>query len=164
MPLVVTRRLLVSIVLFSVLCGRSAAAQNVPSNIAFNLHNYAGKVVYVDFWASWCIPCRASFPFMADMTNEFGEDLAIVAINVDEDKNDALEFLASFEFDIPFEIVFDPNGELAAGFAIPGMPTSYLFDASGNQLLRHVGFRKSVSADLRRAIADAVIDLRLTRQ
>jgi len=94
------------------LWGGTVSALNVPSNAAFNLDSYAGKVVYVDFWASWCGPCRDSFPFMADMSRQFGDDLAIVAINVDEHKSDALRFLDLF--DVPFEIVYDPQGELAS--------------------------------------------------
>ena len=148
------RHLMFSVLLLSALCARSVLAQNVPSNDVFDLQNHAGKVVYIDFWASWCVPCRASFPFMADMHEQFGEQLVIVAINVDENKRDALEFLTSFN--VPFEIVYDAQGELAEGFAIPGMPTSFLFDREGTLLLRHVGFRKSTSDDLRQAIAEAV--------
>ena len=158
MPYRLVRHLMFSVLLLSALCGRNALAQNVPSNNVFDLQKYAGKVVYVDFWASWCVPCRASFPFMADMSEEFGEQLIIVAINVDENKRDALAFLATFK--VPFEIVYDAQGDLAEGFAIPGMPTSFLFDRKGKPLLRHVGFRKSASDDLRQAIADAVNNLR----
>jgi len=146
----------VSRAVFLVLClwGGLSSAQTVPSNSAFNLSNYAGKVVYVDFWASWCRPCLESFPFMADMSRQFGDELAIVAINVDEDKNDALRFLEIFE--APFEIVYDPQGELASGFDIPGMPTSYLFDREGNLLMRHVAFKRSHIDTLQQAIKSAV--------
>lgn len=152
------RRASVSVgrVLFLVasLWGASVLALNVPSNAAFNLDNYAGKVVYVDFWASWCGPCRDSFPFMADMSRQFGDDLAIVAINVDEHKADALRFLDMF--DVPFEIVYDPQGELAQRFDVPGMPTAYLFDRKGNLLMRHVTFKKSHIDDLQQAMQKAV--------
>ena len=156
MPYHHVRLLMFSVLLLSTLYGRGLLAQNVPSNEVFDLQDHAGKVVYVDFWASWCVPCLASFPFMADVQEELGEQLVVIAINVDENKRDALEFLASFH--VPFEIVYDPQGELAEGFAIPGMPTSFLFDRGGKLLLRHVGFRKSASDDLRQAIADAVQD------
>ena len=158
MPYQFVRHLMFSVLLLSALCGRNVLAQSVPSNAVFDIEDYAGKVVYVDFWASWCVPCRASFPFMADISKEFGEQLAIVAINVDENKQDAIEFLASFN--VPFDIVYDPQGELAEGFALPGMPTSFLFDHEGTLRLRHVGFKKSASDDLRQAIADAVHESR----
>lgn len=136
------------------LSGSSAYAMKVPGNASFNLENYAGKVVYVDFWASWCGPCRASFPFMADLSHEFGDELAVVAINVDENRDDALAFLEMF--DAPFEIVYDPEGELAAGFAVPGMPTSYLFDRDGKLLMRHVAFKQSHVESLLKAVDEAV--------
>ena len=143
-------------ILCSIVClwGGSALAFNAPSNASFNLANYTGKVVYVDFWASWCGPCRESFPFMADMSRQFGDELVVVAISVDEDKDDALNFLDVFE--VPFEIVFDPNGELAQGFDVPGMPTSYLFDRDGNLLMRHIGFNRSDMEALKQVLQAAV--------
>ena len=125
-----------------------------PGNAHFSLENYAGKVVYVDFWASWCKPCRHSFPFMNQLQAQFGDELAIVAINVDESRDDALRFLEALE--PQFEIVYDPRGELAAAFDVPGMPTSYLFSREGRLLQRHIGFKKSQIEALRKTVADAV--------
>ena len=136
------------------LWGGSAWALNTPGNASFNLANYVGKVVYVDFWASWCGPCRKSFPFMADMSRQFGDELVVVAINVDEHKDDALKFLEAFE--VPFEIVFDPVGELAQGFDVLAMPSSYLFDRDGNLLMRHSGFLRSDIDELEQLIKTAV--------
>ncbi len=131
-----------------------SAAEEAPVTDDFDLSDYAGKVVYVDFWASWCGPCRASFPFMADMVREFGDDLTIVAINVDEQRTDADGFLADFE--TPFDIVYDPAGTLASLFKVPGMPTSYLYDRNGQFIERHIGFRSSDKAAIREKIERAI--------
>ena len=142
---------------FAVLClfaSSAVYATEAPRTDAFDLAAYQGKVVYVDFWASWCTPCRASFPFMADLANRYGDDLAIVAINVDESRSDADAFLESFE--TPFDIVYDPDGELAKAFKVPGMPTSYLYDRNGVFLNRHIGFRKKDQDAIRDLIVSAL--------
>lgn len=134
--------------------GSQAFAQQQLEAGDFDLANYRGKVVYVDFWASWCTPCRASFPFMADIAEVHGDALAIVAINVDEQRDDALVFLTDYE--TPFDIVFDPAGELAVQFRVPGMPTSFLYDREGQLIGSHVGFRKKDRKVIRQWIAQHV--------
>ena len=120
----------------------------------FSVKNYKGKIVYVDFWASWCIPCRASFPFMREMSEKYGESLVIAAINVDEIRADADRFLE--DFTINFDIVYDPEGAIAQAFDVQAMPTSYLFDREGNLLGSHLGFRKKDIAKLEESIANAI--------
>ncbi len=107
-----------------------------------NLEQYRDQVVYVDFWASWCIPCKKSFPWMNKMHEKYKDQgLKIIAVNVDENSADADEFLA----DTPakFTILRDPEGELAGQYELVGMPTSLLFDTEGKLVSRHVGFKKS---------------------
>ena len=154
MPTPVSERLVQIVLLAACLWGGPAFPWIAPSNAAFNLEDYAGKVVYVDFWASWCGPCRESFPFMANISRQFSADLVVVAINVDEDKDDAMRFLGLFE--VPFDIVYDPQGQLAGGFDVPVMPTSYLFDREGQLLMRHSGFNRSDTDDLQQVIKEAV--------
>ncbi|MFK7855338.1 MAG: TlpA family protein disulfide reductase [Granulosicoccus sp.] len=132
----------------------SSHASNAPRTDGFDLSDYQGQVVYVDFWASWCPPCRASFPFMSELSLQYGDQLAIVAISVDENKSDADLFLESFE--TPFNIVYDTAGELAAQFNVPGMPTSYVYDRDGLLLHRHIGFRKSDQDAIRGLIESAI--------
>ena len=120
-----------------------------------NLDQYKGQVVYVDFWASWCIPCKKSFPWMNKMHEKYkNQGLKIIAVNVDEDSADADEFLA----DTPakFTILRDPEGELAGQYELVGMPTSLLFDTEGKLVSRHVGFKKgeieSYEADFKKLL------------
>lgn len=131
-----------------------ALAQQQLDAADFDLAGYKGKVVYVDFWASWCTPCRASFPFMAEIAGVHGDELAIVAINVDEKREDALAFLKDYQ--TPFDIVFDHAGELAARYEVPGMPTSFLYDREGQLIGKHVGFRKKDMESIRLWISQQV--------
>jgi len=129
-------------------------AKDLKNSDVFSITEFAGKVVYVDFWASWCGPCRASFPFMAELSEQYGDDLVIVAVNVDEQRKDATDFLASF--DAPFEVVYDPTGDIASFFEVPGMPTSYLYDREGNFIERHIGFRTANKEKIRETIESAI--------
>ncbi|MBX2880272.1 MAG: TlpA family protein disulfide reductase [Granulosicoccus sp.] len=139
----------IAISLIVVFCSYSQASET-----DFRLEEYAGKVVFIDFWASWCGPCRASFPFMEELQREFGDDLVIVAINLDENRKDALEFLARFE--VSFKIFYDPSAQLAEKYEVKGMPSSYLFDRSGELLGSHIGFRKKDKQQLRSEIIAAL--------
>lgn len=113
----------------------STWAQAAPE---FAIDAYRGKVVYVDFWASWCGPCRASFPFMNDLVKEYGDSLAVVTINLDESRDDADQFLT--EFPANFAVIYDPDGGLAKQYGVRGMPNSFLFNQSGQLVHRHDGF------------------------
>ncbi|HNI62796.1 MAG TPA: TlpA disulfide reductase family protein, partial [Agitococcus sp.] len=104
-----------------------------------NLDQYKGKVVYVDFWASWCGPCRESFPWMKKMQQQYGKDgLVIIAINVDQDKKLADKFLS--EFKPEFNVLFDKDGKLAEDFKVSSMPSSYVLDREGKPRFKHKGF------------------------
>jgi cytochrome c biogenesis protein CcmG/thiol:disulfide interchange protein DsbE len=111
-----------------------------------SLAQYRGKVVYLDFWASWCGPCRHSFPWMDRMASRYGPDgLVVIAINLDKERALADQFLA--EQQSRFTIAFDPQGEVAERYDVQVMPSSYLIDRHGEIKLRHRGFQ-SDKADL----------------
>ncbi len=119
------------------------------------LSSLKGKVVYVDFWASWCGPCKQSFPWMNEMQAKFAaRGLEVVAINVDAKLADAQRFLASTP--AKFTVAFDAAGDTPKQFAIKGMPTSYLIDRRGKITRVHSGFRDSDRAELEGAIAAAL--------
>jgi len=103
-----------------------------------DLSAYRGKVVYLDFWASWCVPCRESFPWMNKMQQQYGDRLAIVAINLDKDRKLAEDFLKQYPAN--FEIRFDPDGKLASHYGIDAMPSSIVFNQSGKAVYAHKGF------------------------
>ena len=111
------------------------------------LQSLRGQVVYVDFWASWCGPCRRSFPWMNEMQQKYGgKGLAIVAVNVDKKRADAEKFLA--QLPATFPVVFDEAGASPGAFGVKGMPSSYLIDARGNVVFVERGFLEGSRADL----------------
>lgn len=114
-----------------------------------------GKVLYVDFWASWCVPCRQSFPWMNEMQAKYAaRGLQLVAINVDARRADADRFLSQVEAKVA--IAFDGNGDTPKRFGVKGMPSSYLIDGEGRLIKSHSGFRDSDKAALEAAIVAAL--------
>ena len=106
----------------------------------FDPGQYAGKVVVVDFWASWCVPCRRSFPWLNAMHNKYGDDgLVIVGVNLDMERADAEQFLE--EYPAAFAIVYDENQELARQYEVVAMPSSYVIGRDGKVAAKHMGFK-----------------------
>lgn len=98
-----------------------------------------GKVVYVDFWASWCVPCRKSFPWMNEMQNKYSkQDFTILSVNLDAEPKLADKFLK--ETPAQFPIFYDPKGKVAKAFKLKGMPSSFLINKAGKIVSSHVGF------------------------
>jgi cytochrome c biogenesis protein CcmG, thiol:disulfide interchange protein DsbE len=109
---------------------------------SLNLDAHRGKVVLVDFWASWCVPCRQSFPWLNAMQDKYAaRGLVVIGVNVDRERADAERFLK----DVParFDILYDTAGELATAYDVPGMPSSYVFGPGGKLISKHIGFRAS---------------------
>jgi len=118
----------------------TASADSPIGAEPFDLARHRGRVVVVDFWASWCKPCRQSIPWLNSMRERYGASgLTIVGVNVDAERADADRFLR--DVPIEFEIVFDSKGELAKQFKVQGMPSSYVFDRAGRMVETHLGFR-----------------------
>ncbi len=130
---------------------------NIPRNSGnTSLASLRGQIVYVDFWASWCGPCRVSFPILNDIRNELhSQGFEVLAVNVDEFEDDALNFLA--ELPVDYLVVRDPVGTSPASFGVLGMPTGFLLDREGRIREVHQGFRKSDAAHLRESIS-ALLD------
>ncbi len=116
-----------------------------------SLSSLRGKVVYVDFWASWCGPCRVSFPILEELRQELaGQGFEVFAISVDEVPEDALGFLE--ELSVSYPVVIDDTGATPAAWGPPGMPTGYLVDRVGVVRAVKAGFKKSDGDKLRAAI------------
>ena len=110
-----------------------------------------GKVVFVDFWASWCSPCREAMPQYEKLNASLAHDqFSILAVNVDEVRDDAAKFLAAHP--VSYAIVFDPAGEVPKAYGLLGMPTSYLIDRSGVVRWRGQGFKSADLDTLRKEI------------
>jgi thiol-disulfide isomerase/thioredoxin len=118
-----------------------------------SLSSLRGKVVYLDFWASWCGPCRISFPQLEQLRGELGaQGFEVYAINVDEVEADAQQFLS--EVPVSYVVVRDGTGATPQAYGILGMPTGYLIDRQGVVRSIHKGFKKSDGAKLRAEIVE----------
>jgi len=141
-PLLFSAAMLVTPPVWAVAVGEAAPAFTLPNAAGQNvdLDKLRGSVVYVDFWASWCSPCKRSFPWMNEMTRKYGpKGLTIVAINVDKKREDAEKFLRLAPAE--FTVVYDPAGKAPAAWQVRAMPSSYLVDASGKVVLVESGFK-----------------------
>ena len=108
---------------------------------SLSLSETDGKVRYIDFWASWCAPCRVSIPQIIALQEELGGPrFEVIAINVDERVGDALDFLVRYPMN--YVNLSDPQGDTAAAYALAGMPMSYVVDAEGRVTMAHVGFNR----------------------
>jgi thiol-disulfide isomerase/thioredoxin len=117
----------------------------------FNLAEHRGKVVYLDFWASWCKPCVKSFPWMQELQTAYkSQGLEVVAVNLDKNRELADAFLEKIKVD--FIIAFDQQGDTASTYELRGMPTSYLIGRDGKIYAMHIGFRDSDKAKLEQAV------------
>ena len=104
------------------------------------LSDYRGQIVYLDFWASWCQPCRKSFGWMNKMQSLYGaEGFKVIAINLDESRQKADRFLQQIPAN--FDVAFDPRGNTAESYNVKAMPSSYIIDKNGNVVHANLGFR-----------------------
>jgi len=120
-----------------------------------SLYEHLGKVVYLDFWASWCGPCRQSLPMLNKLyEKKKDQGFEVVAINLDEDREAGMEFLESFPVD--YTVLYDPASETPELYGVMGMPTSVLIDREG--VVRHVhkGFKPSDMKKIKKEI-DALL-------
>ena len=135
---------------------QKAPGFNLPGqNKTIQLSQYKGKVVYLDFWASWCEPCKRSFPWMNELQTHYGDDgFEIIAVNLDESRKDANEFLKKMP--AKFEIAFDKSGKTAEMYNLKAMPSSFLIDRNGNLVHKSLGYRAEEKKILEKKIKQLV--------
>jgi DsbE subfamily thiol:disulfide oxidoreductase len=101
-----------------------------PDGRKMSLKDYRGKVVFLNFWATWCPSCRTEMPDMDKLYREFkGKGLEIVAVNVKDKRDDAMGFVKNMKLTYP--IMMDPEGEIGLLYGAWGMPATYLIDRKG---------------------------------
>lgn len=119
-----------------------------------SLSDFAGKVVLVDFWATWCVPCKAEVPELMRLHKELGpKGFVVLGASMDEDKDAVASFIKAKKADYPLILL---GGELApAGWTVPGLPTAYLIGRDGTRLKRYFGSKDSgeLEADIAAALA-----------
>lgn len=122
---------------------------------AVQLADALGSVVYVDFWASWCGPCRQSFPWMNEMQEKYREKgLKVIAVNVDAKSDDAKKFLTQNA--AKFIVAFDAKGMTPAQYGVKGMPSSFIIGRDGRVMSTHLGFNASDKGKLENDIKTAL--------
>lgn len=143
---------------FAIEVGEPAPAITQPAlagDTPHSLGELKGKVVLVDFWASWCSPCLKSLPLYEGLRQEFARaDFEILAVNVDEDQADAKAFLETHKVSYP--VVHDGAGVVALAYGLKAMPSSYLIDRSGRVHARHAGFKEQDLSELREQVRTLV--------
>jgi peroxiredoxin len=128
-------------------------APSLDGGPQLSLASRRGKVVYLDFWASWCQPCLTSLPLLDGLRTEFAaRGFEVLAVNVDRDPEQARRFLA--RLDVGYPSASDPEGRIPEQFGIETMPTSFLIDRQGVIRYVHDGFRRGDIEPLRARIAE----------
>ena len=121
----------------------------------FDLAEYQGKVVVVDFWASWCVPCRRSFPWLNDMHEKYAQQgLVIIGVNLDANQKDAAVFLE--DYPAAFKIHYDTEAILAKEFGVEAMPSSFVIGRDGQIEARHLGFKVKRQDEYEAILVDAL--------
>jgi thiol-disulfide isomerase/thioredoxin len=130
-----------------------------PQETAIDLSAHVGKVVYLDFWASWCVPCKKSFPWMMDLVQRHADDgLVILTVNVDADHQAADAFIEQMKSTLP--VIYDPKGKLAKAYDLEVMPSSFVYGRDGTLRSSHLGFRvedaEKLEAELLKLLSEKV--------
>ncbi|MEH6561860.1 MAG: TlpA disulfide reductase family protein [Marinobacter sp.] len=119
------------------------------------LEDHRGDVVMLNFWASWCGPCRQEMPLMDDIYSRY-QDLGftILAVNVDENRDEALRFLDKVPVNYP--ILYDPESSVSELYEVPAMPTTVMIDRDGNARYIHYGYKPGYEAEYETQIRELV--------
>lgn len=146
--------LLITLV-FLFIC-KDALANEPVNEFEQAMKKHEGKVVYLDFWASWCVPCRKSFPWMNTLQEKHqAKGFIVLSVNLDSQASLAEKFLQQTPAN--FAIIYDAKGALAKRFKLKGMPSSYLFNREGKLMSSHVGFNAEKQKKYEHEISQALI-------
>jgi len=117
------------------------------ANGPVSIDSLRGSVVLVDFWASWCEPCRKSFPWMNTLTKQYGSrGFTVLAVSLDKQREPADTFIDRYQPSFP--VAFDFTGKVAETYAVKAMPTSYLVNRAGQIVYSHAGFDPRATASV----------------
>lgn len=116
--------------------------ERISDQSTIRLQDYLGKVVLIDFWASWCVPCRRALPELNKLQKKYkNKSFTVLAINLDKNSEDAQHFLKQYPVQYPI-LINVPAPQINA-YQIEGLPVSYLIDKQGKIIERFIGFKHS---------------------
>ncbi|MGE5353378.1 MAG: TlpA disulfide reductase family protein [Acidobacteriota bacterium] len=139
--------------------GAGAASElTTTSGQKIKLSDYKGKVVLLDFWATWCPPCRKGIPDLVSLKNEFkGKDFEIIGISVDQENtiNDVIPFMQQYGINYPV-VYYDPSA-LASFGTVESIPTSFILDKTGKVVSSYVGLteKSNFEKDIKKALGES---------
>jgi thiol-disulfide isomerase/thioredoxin len=118
------------------------------------LAEYKGNIVFVNFWASWCAPCRQELPELNRLAAEYrGQNVKVLAINIDEHRPAAKTLLSKLRLSAPaFSVLWDPQSKVVSAYKIDAMPSSFILDGTGIVRFAHAGFHPKDPASWREEI------------
>ena len=136
---------------------RTTTLEGNSQGVPFQLNQLRGRVVYLDFWASWCVPCRLSFPALDQLHMKYrGRGFEVVAVNKDAVAADIRRFLARIP--VGFTLVVDPDDKIIGAYQVKSMPSGYLLDRKGRVRYVHEGFRSDSAGQIEAQIVDLLKD------
>lgn len=119
----------------------------------FELSGQRGQITYIDYWASWCGPCRISLPALNSIYEDFKDKgFNVIAISVDVVEEDALDFLQRYPVSYP--VLINTLGDVAKAYGVNGMPSGYLIDSEGVIRDVHIGFKRGDEVKIRESILE----------
>ncbi len=125
----------------------------LPSNQGkpLKLSDFRGDVVMLNFWASWCAPCRQEMPILDDLQKRFKKvGFTVLGVNIDEDVSDAKNLLK--EISVSFPVVFDSKSKVSETYQLDSMPTTVMIDRKGNKRFLHRGYKPGFEVDYEKQI------------
>lgn len=125
--------------------------KELKSGKDISLEDYRGKIVVLDFWASWCSPCRESLPELAKIDSE-NHTLKVLAVNVDDQKESAIKFINNFGLQLT--VPYDENRNVVRNYEIPAMPTAIIIDQKGIIRYLHIGYNKNHLENIQKEIEE----------
>ena len=126
-----------------------------PDGKKISLRDFRGKVVMLNFWASWCVPCREEMPAMEKLYQEFKDkNFVILAVAVKDRKQDAIDFVK--ELKLTYPVALDPDAKVGQEYGAWGLPATYLIGPKGEGLARGWGPADWHGAGARKLIKDLV--------
>ncbi len=121
------------------------------------LSDLKGKVVLIDFWASWCVPCKKSMPHIIELYNGYKDNsFTVIAVNIDTELKKLKEFENDLNAEFPFTVIFDKDSEIPPLYEVEGMPTTVVIDKDGKIKYKEVGYTDELKEKLDKILAELI--------